>query len=737
MALRVWLPLNGTLENKGISDLVFSNTNTTNITIDNNGKIGKCYSRATKGNDGRIISDKNINLNNDISMCCWAYVSNCVGDTANGLVSAHSHADNTGIGITVKQISMSDYRMSCNTGYGSGRTYNAYYGTTNIKNAWHHLSLTYSKSKAQLLLYVDGNLEYTLNNYNNSSKDDKIVIFDWSTTYDSPNYRPASKLNDVRIYDHCLSQKEVKEISKGLVLHYKLDGLSQGSGNNLVTGLTKGGQTTVVGDTIVTSGQNSDTYFKIVLSSALELNKSYTMGIDAENLPDDGYFRFPIGAQNNSSAGYINIYNGHNESVFIANDVIVDCGTSLMMDDNVRTAWPNQCVFKNFYIYENTSITDSSGYGYNGTITGTLTTQQNSYRYDVSTHFNGSSYITVSNPWKNGSIVTEFTHTAWIKWDSNCSTSAGIHSIAGSNNFFRFSLGKSNKLWAYGLRSSLNGETTSAAGLGQYGSATSLVNGQWYFIAVTFKNGVCKCYCDGELVGTVDNSATYPALKSTIDNLYIGSHNGGGEYAIGNVADSRMYCTALSDEDILDLYHTSANIDNENRLHTFELEETSENILSSSAFEQGGIVDANGTETEITTRLRTFYVPVMPNTSYKIFTSDNFQVRGVHFFTENKTWISWISFFAQTGQFTTPSNCYYIRIPFQKADSGANITLSDLDLMVPTLTAIIERTNYLSNKAYNVNIFKNGITRANNFSISPKSSIDKSGIIEAADFIEK
>jgi hypothetical protein len=41
MALRVWLPLNGTLENKGISDVTVTNNG---ATVDNNGKIGKCYS---------------------------------------------------------------------------------------------------------------------------------------------------------------------------------------------------------------------------------------------------------------------------------------------------------------------------------------------------------------------------------------------------------------------------------------------------------------------------------------------------------------------------------------------------------------------------------------------------------------------------------------------------------------------------------------------------------------------
>lgn len=45
-------------------------------------------------------------------------------------------------------------------------------------------------------------------------------------------------LNDVRIYDHCLSTKEIKEISQGLILHYKLDGFNGGVGENILTNST-------------------------------------------------------------------------------------------------------------------------------------------------------------------------------------------------------------------------------------------------------------------------------------------------------------------------------------------------------------------------------------------------------------------------------------------------------------------------------------------------------------------
>ena len=221
MALQVWLPLNGNIKNQGLSNLKFSLSGS-GITTDSTGKIGSCYKRASIRSGGRIASNTTINLNGSISMFCWAKVTACVGDTANGLVSNHSHANNTGFGITVKQVSASDFRISCSTGNGSSRTYMTYYGTTNIKDKWCHLGLTYNKTSNTLKLWVNGSCEYT-GTYTNSSRADYIWIFDWSTTYSDASYQPACSINDVRIYDHCLSEDEIHELSLGKVGHWCLN----------------------------------------------------------------------------------------------------------------------------------------------------------------------------------------------------------------------------------------------------------------------------------------------------------------------------------------------------------------------------------------------------------------------------------------------------------------------------------------------------------------------------------
>ena len=54
----------------------------------------------------------------------------------------------------------------------------------------------------------------------------------------SGNVYYTGKINDFRIYDHALSAAEVREISQGLVLHYKLDSLPYNFSTNTITSFT-------------------------------------------------------------------------------------------------------------------------------------------------------------------------------------------------------------------------------------------------------------------------------------------------------------------------------------------------------------------------------------------------------------------------------------------------------------------------------------------------------------------
>ena len=565
MALRVWLPLNGTLENKGISDPTIGLVGTP--TVNNSGKIGKCYTFS--GSNGVSIAQQILPSQTPAwSFACWFSLSNTTTTTAACLFSERTAANQNGYTVFIypnNSIMLVDDGTRWTV---TPMTFSA--GT------WYHLVVT--RDSLEKKIYINGELKSSTTTIGNTTAVNingcLVGLAQSSAALETGDQGFIGNLNDVRIYDHCLSPKEIKEISQGLVLHYKLDGLSQGNGNNLVTGLTKGGQTTVVGDTIVTSGQNSDTYFKIVLSSALELNKSYTMGIDAENLPDDGFFRFPIGAQNNSSAGYIDIYNGHNEAVFIANDVIVNCGTSLMMDDVNRTAWPNQCVFKNFYIYENTSITDSSGYGNNGTVTGTLSTESDSNRYEISTYYSGSSYTDTGSGTFNWFDFSQCTLSAWIKPTASVSDWSG--SIGVQHNQNAGHKGFTITDYANNFRVvTVNGSYTTID------SGKPLTVGEWHHCAAVLNGINLKMYYDGAMVKESTVSWGSAAIATDMRFATGVDFPGGDEMFTGNYSDVRMYCTALSAEDILDLYHTSANVDNLQNIHAFELkdnEDTSQTL---------------------------------------------------------------------------------------------------------------------------------------------------------------
>ena len=68
MSLIVWLPLNGNLENQGLSNVTVTNNG---ATVDNNGKIGKCYNFSSSNNAYLQLPQISINRS-EMSFCIWA-----------------------------------------------------------------------------------------------------------------------------------------------------------------------------------------------------------------------------------------------------------------------------------------------------------------------------------------------------------------------------------------------------------------------------------------------------------------------------------------------------------------------------------------------------------------------------------------------------------------------------------------------------------------------------------------
>ena len=220
MALQVWLPLNGNLNNQGIADVTVTNNG---ATINDNGKIGKCYS--FDGNTSGITINSSSFLgnwggNNPFSIALWLYNGEIAGSRA---VIFGDYNYNQYIG----ELSFNIEINGGGTGTDCLRFFwrgNPDWGSTTAKietGKWSHISITYSGSETKI--YVNGVLKDTrVGILTTLSKTNDVFMLGRDVR--SGDSTPLiGKMNDFRIYDHCLSQKEVSEIAKGLVLHYKLD----------------------------------------------------------------------------------------------------------------------------------------------------------------------------------------------------------------------------------------------------------------------------------------------------------------------------------------------------------------------------------------------------------------------------------------------------------------------------------------------------------------------------------
>lgn len=582
MSLKVWLPLDGDLRNLGCSDLQFSYSGS-NISVNNEGKIGKCYKRTASAADA-IISDTPILLGINQSMFCWIKMDSFQSSASlTGILGQHRYSSNTGMGITLRYASASTGYASVNTGTGSSRTYNSYYGSTLLNaGTWYHIGYTYDGSNIRI--YVNGNLDKTQIFTNMSCPSEYIQVGNWSFSGTGgigiSNYSAPGSINDVRIYDHCLSPLEVKELSQGLVLHYKLDRKKLQSGTNLVTNITAGGQTTKLTDGrlgVITSGSNADTYFTINLSESITNGTTYTLTCNASGISEGAYWQFPLGAQSNLTLPF-KIYNGYNEYTFTANDI--SWGTNrLLMDDNGRADWANPATFWDFQLYKNETfeVQDNSGYGHNGTIIGDLILNNETSRYTSSTRWNSSSptdntetgICYIQTPF---SLTTplQLSITWWAKPESGYGGGTNHAAFCTSNNTSRPT---DYNTTAFHHRDS-GFDIYPSDGSGVKRLSFVYPKNEWHHYAITYDGTIAKSYKDGVLQTSI-TVGTNKTLAS-FSQLYIGYSQAGGvkRKTLGNYSDFRIYCTPLLDNDVKLLYNSSMRVDNLGGIHTFKYQES-------------------------------------------------------------------------------------------------------------------------------------------------------------------
>lgn len=583
MALQIWLPLNGNLINQGVSDITFSAfSSTTGLAINNSGKLGgKCYERtAAAGNTYR--SSRNILMDKDVSMCCWAYVTACSADKiANGIISNHNHVNGSGFGINVRYISDSDFRISCSEGRSDAdRTYQDHYGTTNIKDAWHHLGLTYNRQKKVLKLYVDGICEKTVENLSTSTGSNPFDLFCWSTghaTYDS--YRTICKINDVRLYDHCLSGKEMSLVAQGLVAHYLLDGNypnlindggkeRKGSSYRVATYsfdregfgryLNAGEQVTL---TVCFTPHENFSYWNP------HLNEGASGGWMA-NMYSDGTTNRQIVSMTSSSGWK---YTTHPDTTPANSNICMYCKNkdgsannaevtihwiTLQLGDLSTYSWtPSKTDEPSMY---NTEY-DCSGYNNHATIIGPVSLQKNSPRYEFSSIFNGST--TNIESYQDSTGWTDATFSAWINPTTHAVSDGQDRSCIFIGGFYiTLTTGGKIATYCYGKNNP-----------GYHTGSTTIPLNQWTHVVAVWNESTKEhiVYLNGKKEYTISNC--YGAGNTDWHKRkYIGrerwwAENHDNQYHrcfTGAISDVRLYATPLSETDVIELYNTPIAIGN-------------------------------------------------------------------------------------------------------------------------------------------------------------------------------
>lgn len=590
MSLIAWIPL---VQTKGLGDkfsrpvdTTFSKDLPTAITneyetvdgtiINRCGKIGKGYLFNNSG-----VRIKNMPVTKKMSFALWVKLSSNSGCHILDLRGQDDGSEKGYQPIYYNGSGIQIWSPGCNSKYND-----CVLGTE-----WHHLVVTIEDGAGSL--YLDGEYKNT-----NSSLVGQVSTSHLTIGCRCSGANPTNGIiQDVRVYNHILSKKEIKELAKGLVCHHKLDACNNTNAiPNCITMTGSGGSGTIATDpdtSIVYKGvtkttTTGDTDF---LSWSNVITANY----------GDTYTVSFLGRSSDSTTIRNFLYNNIT-GVQVSSNVASTGATSTSADGNVAITltpeWKRYWITRTFNASRDSSTAaltksllfriasgvsgnaeiaqvklekgskasplglktsetlygtiepDSSGYGHNGTKYDISLYTSDTPKNGSATYFNGTkSYISFANL-KPNLPNEDYTISFWINPKENGVRDIIFGNYPNSTHAFNIERYTGNDLRIY-----YNGDTP-----GRLTNITMLKD-EWTHIVVSRSGDVIKVWKNGECL--LNQSYTLTKLTCSNPDWKIGSDYRTVETSSdatrfnGYLSDFRIYATALGEEDVQELYHTS------------------------------------------------------------------------------------------------------------------------------------------------------------------------------------
>lgn len=749
MSLIHWWPLNGDTQDKvGLNHL----TNT-GVTFTTEGKIGQA---AVFDNDYDILKANNLaelSALNQYSMSCWVYLSSRATNHSSAFLSSGNWNESD------KQVCFGVYSYS--SGYGTLLVPNKNAWSTGINisknrivlNQWYHIAITYNGAKTDA--YINGNYVGTYAGGGINSNTVGYYYLGGATYYGG--FTMKGRLNDFRIYDHALSVKEVKELSKALMVHYTFNDVANEATTNLIYNQYKGYSSSFTKLTETFNGM--EVYKNIVTNPYTGTDRDNAGFCHKTTIPHtqeqakQPYFQLSFWKRLNQSyginiVGYIKVkytddtIGQHNWSYSKSN-----WGT----DTNSIGKWEYITAkatlytgktvkeITSFYVYgRNTTGGDCDFAGIQleakdhptpyveGSRTGLLFNEAG-YNNPISFQNLELTSDTISGSYAgifDSSRPTQIRTALDLGGSTDVTVGCWLYPKSGSSAFTDNALycvlnGTAIHLYAYGRSDTW-----------LYTQSCLTVNA-WNHVAVVYSATERVVYVNGVEIAKDTISGTFNKRSS----LDIGYGSTTTRSFNGKIADFRIYRTSLKKEDIFELYESKAAIDKNQNVFSDEIiEQNNSNMTNTNSWETGAINDASGTENNqsnlLSTRIRSKYIPVLPNTKYYFAVKEKCKVRQVYYYTKDLAFIGIVG----GGEQTTPSDCYFVRWVLKPKNDSDTIDVKDIALYEPSMTPCnmnvipsfgintdvqVTKVYQLKTKDicenHDVGFFKDGTTSGNNF----------------------